>query len=766
MSNSLLVVRFLRRGNQQSLRQTIRGANAGSGALRYNGLEDVQNLHSMFGVRRMSKSTLKPKPQIGSLSGVPESIRSREAQVQALKNAKVYDVLVVGGGATGCATALDAASRGLSTALVERQDFSGETSSRSTKLIWAGVRYLGTAVAALLSRQTLTSPMQSMKNFVSEIKMVMGAQRERKYFLETQPHLTNWIAIAVPIDRWVSWPPPMGHPLFAFAGMLLPGVFKFYDSLCGFTCPPSYIMSTRRARERFPQLDSARMKYTQVFYEGQHNDARTCVAMAMTAAEQGANIANYMTVTEMLKEDPNDTGRVTGVLVRDEISGEAFPIHAKKVVLAGGPFTDQLRNLENPDATPAVRGAAGTHLVLPGYFSTPEMGLLDINTSDGRFLFFLPWQGSTVVGTTDRKGDPSSTPNAPEEEIQWILNEVKKYLSPDLRVRRSDVLSAWRGWRPLAVDPHAPPGAPASRDHTISVNPDTKVIFLVGGKWTTSREMAEDVVNRVLEESPELAARAGPCKTKKIKFIGGEGYKEDLFVELIQHYSISEEVARHLARTYGVRAWDVCKLVRPTDKSWPRFGVRLVENYPYLESEIEYSVRNEYVRTVRDMLTIRTRLAFLNSEAAKFAAPRVTELMGELLDWDEAECKKQLDDAMAFLSEFGGPHPDKSDRVTLTDLSALFQSLDYDGNGYVDQIEMENAAKVLGFDVGSPAEMRELFRKIPGASQGRIYEADFVKFWNENLENEVILQRLDSELKLSLSKLKEEGDSATGVMFG
>ncbi|GBG28289.1 Glycerol-3-phosphate dehydrogenase, mitochondrial [Hondaea fermentalgiana] len=698
-----------------------------------------------------------------------KAVLTREDQVAALRKNEAFDVLVVGGGATGCATALDAASRGLSVALVERNDFSGETSSRSTKLIWAGVRYLGTAVASLLSRETLQNPVQSVKNFVGEIKMVMGAQRERRYFLETQPHLTNWIAIAVPIDRWISWPPPMGHPLFAAAGMLLPAVFKFYDSLCGFTCPPSYIMSTRRARERFPQLDSARMKYTQVFYEGQHNDARTCVAMAMTAAEQGATVANHVNVVEMLKEDPQDAQRVSGVRAMDNITGETFDIRAKKVVLAGGPFTDELRKLEDPDGAPAVRGAAGTHLVLPGYLSSPEMGLLDINTSDGRFLFFLPWQGSTVVGTTDRKGTPSSTPAPPEEEIEWILNEVKKYLSPHLRVRRSDVLSAWRGWRPLAVDPHAPPGAPASRDHTISVNPESKVIFLVGGKWTTSREMAEDVVDRVLKEAPELAKRAGPCKTTMIPFIGGEGYEENLFVQLIQTYSISEDVARHLARTYGVRAWDVCKLVRPTSKGWPRFGVPIVENYPYLEAEIEYAVRNEYARTVRDMLSIRTRLAYLNSDAAKFAAPKVADIMADLLDWTSEEKQEQLDDARSFLSEFGGSHPAQTEpRRPLQDLPALFKSLDHDGSGFVDQIEMQNAAKVLGFSPATPEELLELFRKIPGAETGRIYEKDFVEFWNANLEKEQILQALDKELKLSLSKLNEQGESSSssGVMFG
>jgi len=347
--------------------------------------------------------------------------------------------------------------------LIERGDFASETSSRSTKLIWAGIRYIGTAVAALLSRNTLKNPKQSIENFVGEFKMVLGAHRERRFLLETQPHLTHWQPIAVPIEKWVSWPPPMGHPLFAAAGLMLPLVFKFYDSLSSFSCPSSYVLSKRRALKLFPQLDSPRMKYTQVFYEGMHNDARTCLSIALTAAESGATIGNYVEVVSLERTDVDDKERVTGVTVIDRLSDETFVIQAKAFVFAGGPFTDGLRKLEDENCEAAVSGAAGTHIVLPGYFSHEGMGLLDINTSDGRFLFFLPWQGHTLVGTTDRKGEPRSSPAAPEDEIQWLLNEVKKYLSPELRVRRSDVLSAWQGWRPLARDPHAPPDAPPSR---------------------------------------------------------------------------------------------------------------------------------------------------------------------------------------------------------------------------------------------------------------------------------------------------------------
>ena len=229
-------------------------------------------------------------------------------------------------------------------------------------------------------------------------------------------------------------------------------------------------MSGSRAREHFPQLTSHGIKFVCCFYEAQHNDARTNVAIAMTAHGKGADIANYVEV-EGIVTDAN--GKATGARVRDKIGGgETFEIKANKVIFAGGPFTDTMRDMENDvvkdeSYKPAVQGASGTHIVLPGYYSPSEMGLLDYNTSDGRFLFFLPWQGHTLVGTTDKKCSAETLPTPPEDEVQWLLNETAKYLNKDLRVRRSDVLSAWRGWRPLAADPHAEPGAPVSRDHVI-----------------------------------------------------------------------------------------------------------------------------------------------------------------------------------------------------------------------------------------------------------------------------------------------------------
>lgn len=340
-----------------------------------------------------------------------------------------------------------------------------------------------------------------------------------------------------------------------------------------------------------------------------------------------------------------------------------FDFITKAVIFAGGPFTDNLRRIEDPSCKPAVAAAAGTHIVLPGYYCAQGIGMLDINTSDGRFLFFLPWQGKTLVGTTDRKGPVSSYHGPPEEEIQWILNEAQKYLVSDtLKVRRSDVLSAWQGFRPLASDPHAPPGAPVSRDHVISYNEKTGVTFITGGKWTTYREMAEDVIDRVIKTSGQ-ENRAGPCITEKLPLRGGKGYNRNIPIQLVQEFSLSQQTAEHLARGYGMHAFDVCRFASQystSTSSRSKCGDLLIEGYPYLECEIEYACKHEMACTVKDYLTLRTRLAYLDSEAALMAAPKVADLMAKALGWTKKEKMKQLQEALEVCSTFGGPVPSKT----------------------------------------------------------------------------------------------------------
>lgn len=592
----------------------------------------------------------------------PAKVPSRAEQVKKLKQDKVYDILVVGGGATGAGIALDAAARGLEVACVERGDFSSETSSRSTKLIWAGIKYMGSAISGLLSSRTITNPIQSLHGFYDEIMMVYHCHVERRYMMEKQPHLCNWVPLVVPFYAWHLNPPPLGEPLFAFFPVLAPMTFKVYDALSLFTCPSSYILTQKKALECFPQLKMENFKYASVFFEAQHNDARTNLAIALTAADRGADIANYVEMMDLVFDEKNPE-KVVGAVVQDRMTGDEWVVRAEKVVLAGGPFTDSLRKREikaddeeqgRVIFQSAVEGASGTHIVLRGGIVPDDLGLLDYRTRDGRFMFILPWQGHTLVGTTDKKDPAKTLHDVPEDEIEWLIEESQKYLNLPEPLQRSDVLSAWRGWRPLAVDPHAPPGAPLSRDHIISENPESGVFFIAGGKWTTWREMAEDVTDRVVARLQESAItkKINKCETLEISLHGAEGYSEELQNQVMGKYNMDEKMAKHLVETYGGLVWEVLDC-RPANERKGFEGQKLVEGYPYIDAEVVYACR-EYACTVEDVLSRRTRLAFLNKEAAEAALARVADVMAEELGWSKDVKQQQIAAAQKYISTYGG----------------------------------------------------------------------------------------------------------------
>lgn len=565
------------------------------------------------------------------------------------------DLLVIGGGATGSGIALDAAMRGMKVGLVERADFGSETSSRSTKLIWAGIKYLATAVAGLLRVRNLIRPIAALENFSSEIRLVSAAHRERVFLLRRQAHLTAWLPICIPITSWIMFPAPLGQPIFSLAPLVLPLVLKVYDWLSGWRCPPSYAMSTAAAAERFPQLDKTKLKYAAVFYEGMHNDARTALAIALTAAESGAAVVNY---AEAIGLSFGNNGKVSGATCLDVLSNETWQVAAHHVVFAAGPFTDALRSLASETSSSdsqfkrAVHASAGTHVVLPGHYTPSDMGLLDINTSDGRFLFVVPWLGSTVIGTTDRPSAPASSPAPPEEDVDWLLKESSKYLTSMRAASRTDVASAWRGWRPLASDPYARGSGDStdfnSRDHVVATDPKTGLVFVAGGKWTTYREMAQAVVDRFSD---------APCNTLEKPLVGGDGFvsTDHLVGQLRQAAPQLLDVAliEHLARTYGTRALD---LVHNYINKEPSSSIRIHPDFPYIEAEVAFAFDREMANTVEDFLAIRTRLAYLDSDAAIQAAPKVTNLLAKLKGWNEADRRRHLDHALQQLAHFAGRH--------------------------------------------------------------------------------------------------------------
>nr|POF10135.1 glycerol-3-phosphate dehydrogenase, mitochondrial [Quercus suber] len=561
-----------------------------------------------------------------------------------------YDLLIIGGGATGTGIALDAASRGLKVALVERDDFASGTSSKSTKLVHGGVRYLEKAVFELDYNQ---------------YKLVKEALRERRYFLDTAPHLSSWLPIMIPVQKW--WQAP-----YFWAGT------KFYDFLAGSeNIETSYFLPRSKALDAFPMLKKDSLWGALVYYDGAHNDSRMNVSLAMTAALYGATMVNHMEVTG-LERDAN--GKLCGARVKDLVkekdgkSADEFTIKAKGVINATGPFTDSIRKMDDQSVPEIVAPSSGVHVILPGYFSPSDMGLIDPHTSDGRVIFFLPWHGNTIAGTTDAPCDIAQNPVAGEKEIEWILKEVQNYLQPDITVRRGDVLAAWSGIRPLVRDPKKSKSEGLVRNHLVTTS-ESGLITISGGKWTTYRQMAEEAVDEALKEFPSIKttgvanpplvsgvegfhedlALDGSCQTHAVRLIGAHGFSKTLFINLIQHYGIDTEVAKHLTTAYGDRAWKVAALCDPTEQRFPVRGKRISELYPFVDGEVRYAVRHEYAQTAVDVVARRTRLAFLNAQATLEALPTIIDLMADELGWSASRKQREWTDSVAFLGSMGLP---------------------------------------------------------------------------------------------------------------
>ncbi|GAB7345417.1 hypothetical protein MBLNU457_3755t1 [Dothideomycetes sp. NU457] len=570
-----------------------------------------------------------------------------QAQNQGAKSEE-YDLLVIGGGATGTGVALDAATRGLKVAMVERDDFASGTSSKSTKLVHGGVRYLEKAVWQLDYNQ---------------YKLVVEALRERRYFLDTAPHLSSWLPIMIPVNKW--WQAP-----YFWAGT------KFYDFLAGSeNIESSYFLTRSKALDAFPMLKKDNIVGALVYYDGAHNDSRMNVSLGMTAALYGATVVTHLEVTSLTK---GENGKLNGATVKDLIAerdgkSDEFTIRAKGVINATGPFTDAIRKMDDQTVEEIVAPSSGVHIILPGFYSPAKMGLIDPHTSDGRVIFFLPWQGNTIAGTTDAPCKITQDPVAGEEEINWILNEVQNYIQPDINVRRGDVLAAWSGIRPLVRDPKKSASEGLVRNHLITTS-DSGLVTISGGKWTTYRQMAEEAVDEAIKtfglkvkplpQPPRVSGTSvvdveghldGSCQTHRVKLIGAHGWSNTLFINLIQHFGLETEVAKHLTENYGDRAWTVAALCDPTEQRFPIRGKRISALYPFVDGEVRYAVRHEYAQTAADVMARRTRLAFLNAQAALEALPYIIDLMTQELKWSKKRQEEEWRTAVKYLGSMGLP---------------------------------------------------------------------------------------------------------------
>lgn len=505
---------------------------------------------------------------------------SREKSIARLQRRTTpWDIVVIGGGATGVGVAMDAASRGLDVLLVEQSDFGKGTSSRSTKLVHGGVRYL---------RQ-------------GNITLVRDALRERTLLRNNAPHLVHDLPFLIPCHN-------LWQRLFYGMGL------KAYDFLAGGNnFGRSHVVSTDQAMHVIPALRREGIHGGVIYHDGQFDDARLLLNMARTAHDHGACLLNYMAVTALTK---NEVAAITGVTAIDRETGEEFQINAHCVINAAGPFCDSVRKLDDPDCEAMLAHSQGVHLVLPKAFFPGDTAMIVPKTPDGRVIFIIPWHDHAIVGTTDTQiSDVKPEPVPQAEEIQFLLSMSASYLSKPPRIE--DVLSIFTGIRPLVKGDKSARTASLSRDHVIRLSP-SGLITITGGKWTTVRKMAEDCVDRAVKEAK---LKSLSCQTQSLKL---HGYME----------SPPENDPRGF---YGADLKEIMSLeFENEDLSQP-----MCETLSIRKSDIVWAVRNEMARTVEDVLARRTRALFLNTAAASKIAPAVAALMAAELGRDDAWCREQ-----------------------------------------------------------------------------------------------------------------------------
>jgi glycerol-3-phosphate dehydrogenase len=488
-------------------------------------------------------------------------------------------MIVVGGGATGLGTAVESASRGYRTLLLEQSDFAKGTSSRSTKLIHGGVRYLQQG----------------------NLSLVLEALRERGLLIRNAPHLVHNLSFVVPLYDW--WEGP-------FYGIGL----KLYDVLAGkLGLGPSRLLSGEETLRHIPTVEPDGLRGGVIYHDGQFDDARLAISLALTLADLGGVALNYLSVTGIFREG----GLVAGVEARDAESGREYRIRGRVVVNAAGPFIDSLRRMIAPDVRPLVTPSQGVHLVLDGSFLPGGSAIMVPHTDDGRVLFAVPWHGRTIVGTTDTPiASASLEPRPLPEEIAFLLTHAARYLTR--HPTAADVLSVFAGIRPLVRSGGAGDTASLSRDHTLLVE-SSGLVTIAGGKWTTYRKMGEDTVTAAaqvarLDDRPSVSAG--------LKL---HGWQEGVCVD-------------DPLRVYGSDAATLERLLaeNPAWREW------LHPALPYCRGEVVWAVRFEWARTVEDVLARRTRALLLDARASIAVAPVVAELMAGELGYDRLWQEKQV----------------------------------------------------------------------------------------------------------------------------
>ena len=508
---------------------------------------------------------------------------NRRINIETLKTVPQWDVVVIGGGATGLGTAVEAATRGYKTLLLEQHDFAKGTSSRSTKLVHGGVRYLAQG----------------------DVALVLEALKERGLLRQNAPHLVRNQAFIIPNYEW--W----GGPFYTIG-------LKVYDFMSGsLGLGPSEHISTETVMKAIPNLKKEGLNGGVIYYDGQFDDARLAINLAQTLEDNGGTALNYSQVTALKKDL---MGFTSGVEVQDKESGETYNIKSKVVVNATGVFADNIIQMDQPESKKTIVPSQGVHIILDKKFLQGDSAIMIPKTPDGRVLFAVPWHNKVVVGTTDTlMNDISLEPRALPEEIDFILNTAADYLA--FPPTRADVRSVFAGLRPLAApSEEGEKTKEISRSHKVIIS-TTGLITITGGKWTTYRKMGEDTIDKAV-------------------LIGGLEEKPSVTAQMPIHGYVKNFEATDRLHYYGSDAIKIKNIIQK-DKN---LGEPILDGFPYLKAEVIWAVREEMARTVEDFLARRCRWLLLDARSSIEAAPVVAKLMGEEINYRRRWQREQIQD--------------------------------------------------------------------------------------------------------------------------
>lgn len=520
----------------------------------------------------------------------------RKERIQLLQS-RAFDLLILGGGATGAATALDASRRGYSVALIDKQDFSQGTSSRSTKLIHGGVRYLAQF----------------------HFKLIHEALTERKTLLQNAPHLVHPLPFVLPTYSFYE------KPYFSI-GMTM------YDLLAGTKSLPAHKrISKTKALELFPSLKKENLKGGILYYDAGFNDSRLNIATIRGAESYGAMVCNRIEVVSFLKTN----GKITGIIGKDILTQKKFTINARAVANTTGVWIDEIRKLDDPNADSVLQPSQGIHLVFDPKDLPCQSALIIPKTSDGRVVFLIPWEGKVLLGTTDTAIQKISQEPMPEDrEIDFLLETGNSVL--DHKLTKSMIKSVFSGLRPLIGGGNSKSTKSISREEAI-LESESGLITMSGGKWSTFRKMGEDLTDRI-QKKFDLAEVE--CTSKQHVYVGGENYDPQKTSEkIISTYKVSKDIGIRLSSSYGTEVFDILGKSPKELKN----GI--------FKEEILHFINKEYANSTLDILARRLRILFLDLDLSLKLLQPIHEILANQLKWNQKEKEKDKKEALGLLNE-------------------------------------------------------------------------------------------------------------------